>query len=109
MIAAGSGLPLHAYYTQDRYKLFFLDVGLLQTVTQVDPALFLEEDITQIDLLHNLRLLSETSPLAPLHQVERGNKDREIQFSSPSPVAGEGFRVRSPRLCKSSNVLENSS
>lgn len=44
-----SGLPLHAYYTQDRYKLFFLDVGLLQTVTQVDPALFLEEDITQIN------------------------------------------------------------
>ncbi len=44
-----SGLPLHAHMKEDRFKLLFLDVGLLQTATKVDAALFFEQDILQIN------------------------------------------------------------
>ncbi len=44
-----SGLPLHAYLKDDRFKLLYLDVGLLQTITKVDANLFFDQDILQIN------------------------------------------------------------
>lgn len=44
-----SGLPLNAYIKEDRFKLIYLDVGLLQTTTQIDASHFFEKDILQIN------------------------------------------------------------
>lgn len=44
-----SGLPLHAHIKRDRFKLLYLDTGLLQTTTKVDATHFFEEDIMQIN------------------------------------------------------------
>jgi len=44
-----SGLPLHAHMKADRYKLLYLDVGLLQTATKVDASHFFDSDILQIN------------------------------------------------------------
>lgn len=44
-----SGLPLHAHLKEDRFKLLFLDVGLLQTTTGIDASFFFEKDILQIN------------------------------------------------------------
>lgn len=44
-----AGLPLHAHMKEDRFKLLYLDTGLLQTATRVDATLFLEQDILQIN------------------------------------------------------------
>lgn len=43
------GLPLHAFLKEDRFKLLYLDVGLLQTSTRVDASSFFEKDIFQIN------------------------------------------------------------
>jgi len=44
-----AGLPLHAHIKDDRFKLLFLDVGLLQTATRVDATHFFDQDILQIN------------------------------------------------------------
>jgi len=44
-----AGLPLHAHMKEDRYKLLYLDVGLLQTATKVDATHFFDSDILQIN------------------------------------------------------------
>ncbi|MBA2369558.1 MAG: ATP-binding protein [Candidatus Protochlamydia sp.] len=44
-----SGLPLHAHQKIDRYKLLYLDIGLLQTETKVDATHFFEQEIMQIN------------------------------------------------------------
>lgn len=44
-----SGLPLHAHIQDHRFKLLFLDIGLLQTAAQVDAQDFFEKDILQIN------------------------------------------------------------
>jgi predicted AAA+ superfamily ATPase len=44
-----SGLPLHAHLKEDRFKLLYLDVGLLQTATKVDASHFFDQDILQIN------------------------------------------------------------
>jgi hypothetical protein len=44
-----SGLPLHAHLKEDRYKLLYLDVGLLQTANKVEATHFFEQDILQIN------------------------------------------------------------
>ncbi|NGX34719.1 MAG: hypothetical protein K1060chlam1_01072 [Candidatus Anoxychlamydiales bacterium] len=44
-----SGLPLHAHIQDHRFKLMFLDIGLLQTASQVDAQDFFEKDILQIN------------------------------------------------------------
>lgn len=44
-----SGIPLHAHVKFDRFKLLYLDVGLLQTMTRVDATHFFDEDIMQIN------------------------------------------------------------
>ena len=44
-----AGLPLHAHLKDDRFKLLYLDVGLLQTITKVDANLFFDQEIIQIN------------------------------------------------------------
>ncbi len=44
-----AGLPLHAHMKEDRYKLLYLDVGLLQTATKVDATHFFDSNILQIN------------------------------------------------------------
>ncbi|NGX53231.1 MAG: hypothetical protein KR126chlam5_01544 [Candidatus Anoxychlamydiales bacterium] len=44
-----SGLPLHAHVKDHRFKLMFLDIGLLQTASEVDAQEFFEKDILQIN------------------------------------------------------------
>ncbi len=44
-----SGLPLHAHIKRDRFKLLYLDTGLLQTATKVDATHFYDVDIMQIN------------------------------------------------------------
>jgi hypothetical protein len=47
--SSSSGIPLHAYIKDEKFKLYFLDVGLLQAATKVDPMVLLEGQITQIN------------------------------------------------------------
>jgi uncharacterized protein len=44
-----AGLPLHAHQKHDSFKLLYLDIGLLQTVTKVDATLFFDQDAMQIN------------------------------------------------------------
>lgn len=44
-----SGIPLHAHIRENRFKLFFLDIGLLQTASQVDAQDIWEKKINQIN------------------------------------------------------------
>lgn len=44
-----AGLPLHAHLKDERFKLFYLDTGLLQTTTKVDATHFFDQDILQIN------------------------------------------------------------
>lgn len=44
-----AGLPLHAHMKEDRYKLLYLDVGLLQTASKVDASHFFDTNILQIN------------------------------------------------------------
>lgn len=46
---SASGLPLHAHMRDHRFKLLFLDVGLLQTACQVDAQEFWEKEVLQIN------------------------------------------------------------
>lgn len=45
-----SGLPLHAHLRDHRFKLQFLDVGLLQTACGVDAENFFSKEILQSNL-----------------------------------------------------------
>lgn len=47
--SSASGIPLHAYVKEDKFKIYFLDVGLLQASTKVDPLTLFEEEIIQIN------------------------------------------------------------
>lgn len=44
-----AGLPLHAHLKYERFKLLYLDIGLLQTATKVDATDFFSKDIMQIN------------------------------------------------------------
>ncbi|EFB41347.1 MULTISPECIES: ATP-binding protein [Parachlamydia] len=44
-----AGLPLHAHIKSERFKLLYLDVGLLQTATKTDATQFFEQEIMQIN------------------------------------------------------------
>lgn len=46
---AASGLPLMAQMNENKFKLLFLDIGLLQSVHQVDYEIILKDDVTQIN------------------------------------------------------------
>jgi len=49
LATSASGLPLHAHIKEDRMKLLYLDIGLLQTHCKVDAHLFFNEEILQIN------------------------------------------------------------
>lgn len=49
MATTAAGVPLHAHLKEDRFKLLYLDVGLLQTATKVDATHFFDEEILQIN------------------------------------------------------------
>ncbi|MBA3238265.1 MAG: ATP-binding protein [Parachlamydiaceae bacterium] len=67
-----SGLPLHAHMKRDRFKLLYLDIGLLQTATKVDATHFFEEDILQINagMLAEQFVGQEILAYAPPYQKE---------------------------------------
>ncbi len=46
---SAAGVPLHAHVKDHRFKLLYLDVGLLQTACQADATDFFEKDILQIN------------------------------------------------------------
>jgi predicted AAA+ superfamily ATPase len=83
-----SGLPLHAHIRDERAKLFYLDVGLLQTATKVDASLFFEGDILQINAgmiaeqFVAQELLSYSPPFqnSPLLFWERDRGEAEVDF-----------------------------
>lgn len=83
-----SGLPLHAHQKDDRFKLLYLDTGLLQTATQVDATLFFERDILQINAgmlaeqFVGQELISYAPPYqnAPLLFWERSGGKAEVDF-----------------------------
>jgi predicted AAA+ superfamily ATPase len=83
-----SGLPLHAYVKDNRFKLLYLDVGLLQTATKVDAQLFFSENLHQINAgmiaeqFVGQELLAYSLPFqnAPLLFWEREGSDAEVDF-----------------------------
>jgi predicted AAA+ superfamily ATPase len=73
----------------DRFKLLYLDVGLLQTMTKVDATLFFEQDILQINsgmiaeqfVGQELLAYSPSYQNAPLLFWERsGEGEAEVDF-----------------------------
>jgi len=83
-----AGLPLYAHMRDDRAKLFYLDVGLLQTATKVDADLFFQEDILQINAgmiaeqFVEQELLSYSPPYqnAPVLFWENEHAEAEVDF-----------------------------
>ena len=83
-----AGVPLHAHLREDRAKLFYLDVGLLQTATKVDADLFFKDDILQIsagmiaEQFTEQELLSYSLPFqnAPLLFWEKEQAEAEVDF-----------------------------
>ena len=47
--SSASGIPLESQAKENKFKLLFLDIGLMQNVTQVDPKAILENDVLQIN------------------------------------------------------------
>lgn len=47
--SSASGLPLAAQIKERRFKLLFLDIGLVQHALRTDPELLLEEDFFQVN------------------------------------------------------------
>jgi len=39
-----SAIPLHAYADMDVFKLFLLDIGLLNALAKIDPKILLEKN-----------------------------------------------------------------
>jgi len=83
------GLPLHAHLKEDRFKLLFLDVGLLQTATKADATDFFQKDILQINsgMLAEQFVGQELLAYAPAYQNapllfwERGGEAQaEVDF-----------------------------
>lgn len=83
-----SGLPLHAHLKDHRHKLFYLDIGLLQTATKVDATQFFHQDILQInsgviaEQFVGQELLAYSPPYqnGPLLFWERDEGEAEIDF-----------------------------
>ncbi len=83
-----AGLPLHAHMKEDRFKLLYLDVGLLQTATRVDATLFFQEDILQINAgmlaeqFVGQELLASALPYqnTPLLFWERDGSSAEVDY-----------------------------
>jgi hypothetical protein len=83
-----SGLPLHAYIKDHRHKLFYLDIGLLQTATKVDATQFFNQDLLQINsgmiaeqfVEQELLAYSLPDQNGPLLFWERDEGEAEIDF-----------------------------
>jgi uncharacterized protein len=83
-----SGLPLHAHMKDDRYKLLYLDVGLLQTANQVDATHFFQHDLLQINsgMLAEQLVGQELIAAAPSYQNapllfwERNGSEAEVDY-----------------------------
>lgn len=83
-----SGLPLHAHLKEERYKLLYLDVGLLQTINKVDANHFFEQDILQINagmiaeqfVGQELIAYSPCFQNAPILFWERTGSDAEVDY-----------------------------
>jgi predicted AAA+ superfamily ATPase len=83
-----AGLPLHAHMKDDRFKLLYLDVGLLQTATKVDATHFFEQDILQINsgmlaeqfVGQELLAYAEPDQNASLLFWERNEGQAEVDF-----------------------------
>ncbi len=46
---SASGIPLKFHQNEQKFKLLFLDLGLIQQVNQIDPEKIWTEDLTQIN------------------------------------------------------------
>lgn len=46
---AANGIPLRAEVNQRKFKLIFLDIGLLQRVFHIDPRILWEEELLQVN------------------------------------------------------------
>lgn len=85
---SAAGLPLLAHMKRDRFKLLYLDVGLLQTATKVDATHFFDDDIMQInsgmiaEQFVGQELLAYSLPYqnAPLLFWERTGSQAEVDF-----------------------------
>lgn len=83
-----AGLPLHAHMKDDRFKLLYLDVGLLQTATKVDATHFFEQDILQINsgmlaeqyVGQELVAYAEPYQNSPLLFWERDGGEAEVDY-----------------------------
>lgn len=71
-----SGLPLYAHIREHRFKLMFLDIGLLQTACQVDARAFFENEILQI----NAGMLAEQFVAQELLAVQPPFQNRPLLF-----------------------------
>ncbi len=46
---SAAGLPLKFHQNEHRFKILFLDIGLIQQVNQIDPEKIWSEDLTQLN------------------------------------------------------------
>ncbi len=46
---AANGIPLEAEVNERKFKLVFLDIGLMQNANKIDPTIILTEDIWQVN------------------------------------------------------------
>lgn len=44
-----NGIPLHSEINEKKFKLIFLDIGLMQNANKIDPNIILGEDIWQVN------------------------------------------------------------
>lgn len=92
-----NGLPLNALINPKRYKLLFLDVGLVKTSSNLDPELMLEKDLMLVnkgslaEQFVGQELLAFSSPYSPgeLFYWERGVKGSSAEVDYVINVNGK--------------------
>lgn len=87
---SGSGIPLEAQSKEEKFKLLFLDIGLLQKATHIDPQTLLLNDFQQInsgslaEQITGQELLSyrkaHEAPYLHYWQREARNSQAEVDF-----------------------------
>jgi uncharacterized protein len=106
-----SGIPLHAHIRENRFKLLFLDIGLLQTASHIDAQDIWEKEIHQINagslaeqfVGQELLASTQAHQNRPLLFWEKENSEAEVDYvltidSQIIPVevkAGSSRRLRS--------------
>lgn len=83
-----NGLPLHSYMKHHRFKLMFLDIGLFQTMSNIDAEDFYKKDIIQINkgsiaeqfVNQELIVLSPSYKNKPLLFWEKEKGEAEVDF-----------------------------